>query len=317
MKRILLAITLLFCLSGKAQEPFALDTTVVAGDTVVLFSDKSWEYMRMLHFDGVTNPWINEIVQSDSNYQWVQGWDNHMPYTRDNDLSFMPDTLWICTVDSNHYKFCIPHPGMVTSRFKYRGKRFHYGIDVDLVTGDTLSSAFDGIVRYAEYNDGGFGNLIIIRHFNGLETYYAHLSEMFVTPNQEVKAGDHIGLGGKTGRAYGDHLHFEIRFYGNAIDPEAIIDFENNCLRDENLLIHKGLFDYRAVSTNKKYQNQHPAGSTSPEDVPKVKYHKVKSGDSLYAIALKYKTTVNRLCQLNNIKSSKILHIGDVIQVRE
>lgn len=285
-----------------------LDTTLVGEDSIVIFSDKSWEYLDMLNFDGIVNEDLYEYIQSDSNYQWQENWDNETPYTLDNDLSQIPDTLWICTVDSIHNGFCIPHPGMVTSTFKYRGKRFHYGIDVDLVTGDTLSSAFDGIVRYAKYNDGGFGNLVIIRHYNGLETYYAHLDKIFVIPNQKVEAGTHIGLGGKTGRAYGDHLHFEIRFFGNAIDPELIIDFKNKRLQDENLFLHSGMFDYRAVSSNKKYQG-------SSENVSEIKYHKVKSGDSLYAIALKYKTSVNSICELNNIKPTKILHIGEVLKV--
>ena len=86
--------------------------------------------------------------------------------------------------------------------------------------------SFTRKIRYSKYNDGGFGNLVIIRHYNGLETFYAHLSKLLVYPNQEVIAGDPIGLGGNTGHSYGSHLHFEIRFFDVPFDPERIIDLD-------------------------------------------------------------------------------------------
>jgi len=300
---VVIFILVLNTFQTKAQ--IIIDTILLNNDSVVLFSNKQWEYLDRINFNGVTNKWLHDIIENDSNYNWKETWNNNVPYETNNDLSTMKDTLWICSVDSNHNAFCMPHPGMVTSTFKYRGKRFHYGIDVDLVTGDTLYAAFDGIVRYAQFNSGGFGNLLVIRHYNGLETFSAHLDKIFVSPNQDVKAGDPIGLGGKTGRAYGDHLHFEIRFMGNAIDPEYIIDFKNKRLRDENLYIHAGLFDYRATNTSK---------TTKASD---VKYHKVKKGDSLYAIALRYHTSVDKLCSLNKIRSTSTLHIGQVLKVKE
>ena len=283
-------------------------------DSVVIFSDKSWEYIDMLNFDGIVNSELHEIIQGDSNYMWKENWDTQVPYTYDNDLSKIPDTLWLCSVDSSHNKFSMPHPGVVTSRFKYRGRKFHYGIDVDLVTGDTLSSCFDGVVRYAKYNSGGYGNLVIIRHYNGLETYYAHLEKLFVSPNQEIKAGEHIGLGGNTGHSTGDHLHFEIRFFGNALNPEEVIDFKNRKLKNENLFIHAGMFAYKRTSSNKS--NSSSKTKTLPGD-DKVKYHKVRSGDSLFAMSLKYDSTVDNICKLNSIKPSRILKIGEIIQVKK
>lgn len=307
-------ITITFFLqSFLGSSQFIIDTVMMGEDSVVIYSDKSWEYIEMINFDGIVNHELYELIQADSNYQWKENWDTQVPYTYDNNLAKIPDTLWLCSVDSNHNAFCMPHPGMVTSRFKYRGRRFHYGIDVDLVTGDTLSSAFDGIVRYAKYNTGGFGNLVIIRHYNGLETYYAHLEKLFVSPNQEVKAGEHIGLGGNTGHSTGDHLHFEIRFYGNALNPEEVIDFKNKKLKNENLFIHKGMFDYKRTSSSKSSSSK---TKTMPGD-DNVKYHKVRSGDSLFAMSLKYNTTVDKICKLNGIKSTKILKIGEMIQVRE
>ena len=309
----LFAITLLF-LSFLGSSQFIKDTVMMGEDSVVIFSDKSWEYIDMLNFDGIVNAELHEIIQGDSNYMWKENWDTQVPYTYDNDLSKIPDTLWLCSVDSSHNKFSMPHPGVVTSRFKYRGRKFHYGIDVDLVTGDTLSSCFDGVVRYAKYNSGGYGNLVIIRHYNGLETYYAHLEKLFVSPNQEIKAGEHIGLGGNTGHSTGDHLHFEIRFFGNALNPEEVIDFKNRKLKNENLFIHAGMFAYKRTSSNKS--NSSSKTKTLPGD-NKVKYHKVRSGDSLFAMSLKYNTSLDKICELNSIKSSRILKIGEMIQVKK
>lgn len=291
-----------------SQSKKAVDTVMVGEDSVVLFSDKSWEFIQMVNFDGIMNAYLNSVALD---LGWMEDWNNNVPYTYDNDLSAMEDTVWVCVVDDDNNEFCMPHPGMVTSTFKYRGKRFHYGIDVDLDTGDTLVAAFNGIVRYAQYNNGGFGNLVIIRHYNGLETYYAHLSELLVVPNQEVKAGDVIGLGGNTGKSYGDHLHFEVRIYGNALDPEEIIDFQNKTLKKNNLLIYSEMFKHNSKSYKKPGSSSSSSSSSSDKTV-----HVIKSGDTLYEIALKNGTTVDKLCKLNGIKSTDVLHIGQKIKLK-
>jgi hypothetical protein len=298
-----------------SQGKFPIDTLFRQRDTLVLFSDKSWEFIRMINFDGVTNPVLSNICQARG---WQEDWNTESTHTYGVDLSQLSDTLWLCTIDDSHMEFCIPHPGMVTSTFKFRGKRFHYGIDVNCDTGDTLRAAFNGVVRYAKYNDNGYGNLVIIRHFNGLETYYAHLSKLLVVPNQEVRAGDVIGLGGNTGRSFGDHLHFEIRLLGNAINPEEIIDFNNNVLRNENLLIHRDLFLYGKSASTYSSSNASSSSSSSKTTTSSsgAVYHTVKSGDTLYGIALKHKTTVKQICALNGIKETKVLHIGEKLRVK-
>jgi hypothetical protein len=295
------------------QGKFPIDTIYRERDTMVLFSDKSWEFIRMINFDGVTNPVLSQICQERG---WLEDWNTDHTHTYGADLSQLSDTLWLCTVDDSNMDFCIPHPGMVTSTFKFRGKRFHYGIDVDCETGDTLKAAFNGIVRYAKFNENGYGNLVIIRHYNGLETYYAHLSKLLVVANQEVKAGDVIGLGGNTGKSYGDHLHFEIRLLGNAINPEEIIDFNNNVLRNENLLIHRDLFLYGKSPSNYSSTSTTTNSSTKTSSSSGTVYHTVKSGDTLYGMALKYKTTVKKICELNGIKETKVLKIGEKIKVK-
>lgn len=129
----------------------------------------------------------------------------------------------------------------VTSNYGYRRQfsRQHQGIDLKAMVGDTVYASFDGRVRISQYNRGGYGNYIVIRHFGGLETLYAHLSKMIVKKNDEVKAGDPIGLSGNTGRSTGPHLHFEIRFCGIALNPGKIADFENNLVLAKNYTFEK------------------------------------------------------------------------------
>ncbi len=290
-----------------------IDTLYTPEGTMLIYSNRTWEYLEDRDFDGVLNEFLYSYFEEDSTYNFSLSWDKDMCYTsnKTNDLSKLKDTLWICVVDSTYNDFVMPWDGEVTSRYGYRKGRYHNGIDINLNTGDTVLAAFSGKVRYSRYNDSGFGNLVIIRHFNGLETFYAHLSKLLVVPNQEVKAGDVIGLGGNTGRSYGAHLHFETRFYDAPINPEEIIDFKAKELRDENLFIHRGLFRPGAAVSN-NYGPIAAASSGSGDS----KYHKVRSGDTLSAIARRYGTSVSRICQINGIRPTTTLHIGRSLKVR-
>ncbi|HLU87737.1 MAG TPA: M23 family metallopeptidase, partial [Taishania sp.] len=187
--------------------------------------------------------------------------------------------------------------------------------------GDQVYAAWSGKVRYAKYNEGGFGNLVIIRHNNGLETFYGHLSKILVSPNQNVKAGDVIGLGGNTGRSFGSHLHFEVRFYDLPMNPEEVIDFENKQVRDSNLFVHRGLFRPGAKPSHLQQGSGSPspnslATASSPASSSTNRYYKVRSGDTLSSIAAKNKTTIAKLCQLNGIKQTTILQVGRNLRVR-
>ena len=203
---------------------------------------------------------------------------------------------------------------MVTSRYGWRKGRMHYGIDLNLTTGDTVYSSFSGRVRYAKFNDGGYGNLVVIRHYNGLETYYAHLSKIDVFPNQLVEAGQPIGLGGNTGRSFGAHLHYEIRFYDLPINPELVVDFEKGELLDENIFIHKGLF--KPVSQVNPANQDAALAAPVERPVNTAKYHKIRRGDTLSEIARKHRTTVSKLCKLNGMRETTILREGRTIRVR-
>jgi murein DD-endopeptidase MepM/ murein hydrolase activator NlpD len=198
--------------------------------------------------------------------------------------------------------FVMPIAGRVTSSYGPRRRRFHYGTDVKLQVGDTIVAAFDGKIRVKKYERRGYGYYLVLRHPNGLETVYGHLSKFLVEEDETVKAGQPIALGGNTGRSTGAHLHFECRFLGLAIDPSLIVDFENFCTFDDNYVFQKS-------KTGKEYyknkNNKYLAtGNTQ------VKYHRVRQGDSLSIIAQKYRVTVDQLCRLNGIKRTTTLKVG-------
>lgn len=201
--------------------------------------------------------------------------------------------------------FVYPAAGDLTSPFGPRWGRMHYGLDIDLETGDQVSAAFEGMVRISQYH-ATYGNVIVIRHNNGLETLYAHLSQRKVKPGDHVEAGDLIGLGGNTGRSYGAHLHFEIRYMGEAIDPNLVIDPAKKSLRDWEFVLHTSHFDYAKIDP--KALEARKGGSK--------KYYTVRKGDTLTAIARKNKTTVSALCKLNKIKQSSTLRPGQKLRFR-
>ncbi|MBR4135742.1 MAG: peptidoglycan DD-metalloendopeptidase family protein [Bacteroidales bacterium] len=205
------------------------------------------------------------------------------------------------------------HPAnyKITSNYGWRHRRMHRGVDLGLPVGTPIAAAFDGMVRISKGNNtGGYGNLVVIRHDNGLETYYAHLSKRLVNPGQIVKAGDIIGLGGNTGRSFGSHLHFETRYLGNDINPNRLIDFDNYTLKHDTIYIS----GYTVSSPNPTKtepsqiaQTQKPASSAV--------YYRVRKGDNLGRIAQKYHTTVSKLKKLNHLRSDFIRE-GQRLRVR-
>lgn len=322
----LIALTFLFIsvTASKAQQLYEpIDTFYTEHGTVLLYPDRSWVYLEDIYFDGIMNSSLHDFIQQDSGYHYKAYWKTDVAITcNQNNVGTMNDTIWMCVLDTTHSDFCIPFDGRITSGFGYRHGRNHNGVDIDLEEGDTVRAAFDGKVRYARYHENGFGNLIIIRHYNGLETYYAHCSKLLVAPNQEIKAGDVIGLGGNTGHSYGAHLHFEIRFYDVPIDPELVFNFQHKDVND-NLLVHRGVFvdgGYRSSASVTAPPGTFGTGggSTSSNSSTNTtsKTHKVRSGDTLGGIAEKYGTTVSQLCKLNGIKATDIIHIGQVLKVR-
>jgi murein DD-endopeptidase MepM/ murein hydrolase activator NlpD len=197
--------------------------------------------------------------------------------------------------------FRVPVQGHITSHFGSRRYRYHYGTDIKLQTGDTVVSSFDGKIRIIDYDRRGYGHYVVIRHDNGLETVYAHLSRVLVSLDQIVTAGEGIALGGSTGRSTGPHLHYEIRFLGNAMNPAKIIDFAYGSPFNEEYLITKKESFY--------YQKEVKA-------LAAAKYYRIRSGDNLSRIAARNGTSVRTLCRLNGISPNKILRIGQTIRIR-
>lgn len=215
-------------------------------------------------------------------------------------------------------EYAIPTPGHITSPYGYRRRfrRMHKGIDLKLQTGDTVRAAFSGKVRLTKYERRGYGYYVIIRHHNGLETVYGHLSRFLVKPNQDVKAGDPIALGGNTGRSTGSHLHFETRFMGYAINPSAIFDWENKTTHTDFYTFNKSTYQkLRNYAPNS--QSYASAEKENPyKDNASRKTYRVKKGDTLGKIASRQGVSVNTLCRLNGISKTTKLQIGKVLRVK-
>ncbi len=223
------------------------------------------------------------------------------------DVKEIPLNLGIQLIDSLH-SFVLPVEGRVWNGFGPRGGRMHKGVDISLKHGDPVRAAFDGVVRHAARNKHGFGNIVVIRHFNGLETYYAHLSKINVKPGDQIRAGDTIGLGGSTGRSRGPHLHFEVRYFDKAFDPEKIICFETGELKTNSIYLDEEFLTTRTRLTAKSQPQSELIGSTEI-------FYTVKKGDTLSKIARKYGVTIGNICKLNNIHPKKIIRPGQVLRV--
>ena len=313
--KVSVALSLLLCsatsLSAQRVEDMpkvAMDTLEVGASNaqVVIYTNGTWDY----HF-----PELDSLIAKDIyNTNWVT--DQVFAYkgTSANDLPASMEFQLFSRVDD--YK--APVVGRVSSQYGIRRGRNHNGVDISLKLRDPIYAAFPGRVRYSRYNSGGYGNLVIIRHDNGLETFYGHLSERMVEPNQWVEAGQVIGLGGSTGRSTGPHLHFETRYYGQSFDPERLIDFKSGTLSRETFLLKRSYFSIysRAGQDFEDEIANEEQDKKEQEEREAMRYHKIRSGDTLGAIARKYGTTVNNICRLNGIKSTTVLRIGRTLRVR-
>lgn len=225
-------------------------------------------------------------------------WSNQYVHAYGKDV-IIPETY---TIDLTG--FHMPTPSTrITSPFGPRWRRMHNGLDLKVNIGDTIVAAFDGKVRIVRYERRGYGKYVVIRHDNGLETIYGHLSKQLVEENQLVKAGEVIGLGGNTGRSTGSHLHFETRFLGIAINPVLMFDFPKQDIVADTYTFRKSKGGQRAGAHNAQLAND---GT--------IRYHKVKSGDTLSRIAKLRGVSISTLCKLNRITTKTILRPGQVLR---
>lgn len=312
-KAILFAAVAMVSVSATAQDRLAsmapIDRKVRAIDSISV--------MRYLNEESLTNPASALYPSWNNTYTTHYGVEMPAEYKIDLRNFHMP-------CDSR----------LVTSHYGYRRsfRRNHYGTDIKVYIGDTIRAAFSGRIRIVAYERKGYGNYVVIRHPNGLETVYGHMSKHLVAENQVVKAGEPIGLGGNTGRSTGSHLHFETRFLGQFIDPEKLFSFEaQDVIADYYVYRSNGASSLLAVRDNivggegaeltdeqiaqaeqkalesQKFQEER-------REAVRSRIHKVKKGENLYSIARKRGTTVDKLCRINGISSKTTLRPGQILK---
>ncbi|MFI3262392.1 MAG: M23 family metallopeptidase [Rikenellaceae bacterium] len=299
---------------------------------IVLFSNNSWEYFYPK----------SDIDLINSNEYVTDHWDTSQLFAyKDIPYSDLPPIVELKLID-NIDEFHPPTIGSIRSKYGPRRGRSHNGVDISMHTGEPLYATFDGKIRYAKYNSGGFGYLVIIRHTNGLESWYGHLSKLNVNADDVVKAGKVIGFAGSTGRSTGTHLHYEMRYKDQTFDPEFLIDFEKGLLRYEVFALEKSFFninsraseilqdadeDYILLGSMLSEASDSAALmiANSEKEVTKIReqialseavYHTVRSGDNLSRIASKYKVSIDQICRLNKITRSTTIRIGRKLRIR-
>jgi hypothetical protein len=242
--------------------------------------------------------YLNNVISEEETID-TAGWCTYKINCNKFDYRQLTDTLRLQLVDSakGHF-FTYPLKNYVTSPFGVRRQFWHLGTDIKVNYRDTIHCAFDGIVRIVTNDRYGYGKVVVVRHRFGFETLYAHLAATMVKNNQELKSGDVIGLGGRTGRATGNHLHFEVRFCGEPFDPGYLLDLENYTLKSPVFALSRSVFEYIG-------------------EVQKTLVYTVQSGDNLGRIAHSYCTSISKICSLNNITPRTLLKIGRKLVVRK
>ena len=298
---------------------FALTAVPVAGQDLLARQAPVDRRMKAVDTIVLKQTIIKENTESPA-AQLYDDWSNRYAHR----ATQVPDSF---RIDLRH--FCMPTPSrVVTSNFGSRWGRQHKGLDIKVYIGDTIRAAFSGKVRVGEYEGGGYGKYIVIRHNNGLETIYGHLSKQLVAEDQTVRAGEPIGLGGNTGRSTGSHLHFETRLCGVALNPALMFDFRNQDVVSDFYVYIKSNYEHESAEATRlrgkvgnggynrdevqgELANNSNANFDSSAD---MRYHKVKSGETLASIAEKRGVTIDTICKLNHITKGKAVRPGQILR---
>lgn len=271
---------------------------------------------------------MSEEVLIDSSWVKVAGyysiWDTHNinPYHVDGRRFRDSVNLKLIDPSRDRYSKMPMAETPITSGFAFRGYRWHFGVDLDLETGDSVKAVFDGVVRISKWDGSGYGNYLLVRHYNGLETLYGHLSKALVPVGTFVKAGQLIAYGGSTGHSSGSHLHFEVRYQGNPINPTQVYDFPDHKLKKDNFTITSALFNYysRALRrgggslTGGRRSGGGRARRGEPTAARRVVTHRVRAGDTLSEVAEKYGVGLRTLKRLN--PGVKTLQPGKKLRIK-
>ena len=272
---------------------------------------------------------LHRLIQAESHdspaADLYNDWNNRYAHK----ATVLPDTFRI-----DLRGFCMPTTSRVlTSNFGARWGRQHKGLDIKVYIGDTIRAAFSGKVRIVRYEGKGYGKYVVIRHHNGLETIYGHMSKQLVTEEQEVRAGDPIGLGGNTGRSTGSHLHFETRLCGIALNPALMFDFKNQDVVDDYYVFRKSTYNRESAEATRlrgvggkavngdldipqqsySYASAQPVKSKGAK-THTTRFHKVAKGETLSSIARKRGMTVSAICRLNHIKTTTRIRPGQILR---
>ncbi len=303
---------------------------------IILYTNNTWAYHRP------------SMQLYDELPVYADHWDTTQLFSyKSVELADLPERIDLALINAAD-EYHVPITGAVRSPYGVRRRRNHNGIDIPLRTGDPIYATFEGKVRYSKYNTGGYGNLVILRHKNGLETWYGHLSRSNVTENQYVKAGEVIGYGGNTGRSTGPHLHYEMRYYDQSFDPQHLIAFPDGGLKTEVFALEKSYFNIHSRASEELIEDEvddemwdselqllaemgdtiasrqllanavarEQEAERKRQEAARAVYHTIASGDMLGTIAGRYGVSIDQICRLNGITRSTILRLGRQVRIK-
>ena len=281
---------------------------------------------------------IQETYQIPAYSLYNQYWDTENICSQQLDIPFGGNPLRIILVQSNNNPFFFPCIGATSINMAYglaKNGEFHPGVDIAVKSGSPVKCCFDGVVRMAKIY-GDYGKVVVVRHYNGLETVYANLDKIMVKPGQILQSGDIIGASGKSLKTGAEQFHFESRFMNECFNPALFIDFdymemkENTLILNESDLMRQAELNsevkYEPINKKKeeivkttepvKTQNAREEQAKEPKDNGQAEYYTVKAGDTMYRISIQHHISLTKLLQLNNMKETDKIDIGQKIRVK-